>query len=154
MCFTACVLQEVVLQGIHEDLGGGHFGVEKSVAKLKERFYWPGHYNDVQVWCATCSCCVARKTVQPHQRAPLQPVVSGYPLQMIAVDIMGPFPKTENSNCYILVAEDYLQNGLRLGQFLIRLQKLLHVSYWMKCFYVFLFQIGFIRIRADNLRER
>ena len=30
--------QEEVLSGIHEGVGGGHLGVEKSVAKLKERF--------------------------------------------------------------------------------------------------------------------
>jgi len=50
---------------------------------------------------------VARKTAQPHQKAPLQPVVVGYPFQMIAVDIMGPFPKSKTGNYYILVAEDY-----------------------------------------------
>jgi len=27
----------------------GHLGIEKSVAKLKERFYWPGHYNDLEI---------------------------------------------------------------------------------------------------------
>ena len=76
-------------------IGGGHLGVEKTVDKLKECFYWPGHYSDVQNWCATCSSCVARKTAQPHQRGGLQPVTVGYPLQMVAVDIMGPF----SSNC-------------------------------------------------------
>ena len=30
-------LKKEILQGIHEDVGGGHFGVEKT-AKLKERF--------------------------------------------------------------------------------------------------------------------
>ena len=29
-------------------VGAGHLGVEKSVAKLKERYYWPGHNNDIQ----------------------------------------------------------------------------------------------------------
>ena len=40
---------------VHEDVGGG---VEKTVAKLKERFYWLGHFNDVQSWYATCSKCI------------------------------------------------------------------------------------------------
>jgi len=34
-------LQDKILSEIHEGVGGGHLGVEKSVAKLKERFYWP-----------------------------------------------------------------------------------------------------------------
>ena len=84
-----------------------HLELEKSVAKLKERFYWPGHYTDIRNWCANCSNCIARRTAQPHRRAPLQPVQVGYPLEMVAVDIMGPFPKNVNGNCYILVAEDY-----------------------------------------------
>ena len=45
-------LKEEILYGVHEGIGGRHLGVEKSVAKLKERYYWPGHYNAVQSWCA------------------------------------------------------------------------------------------------------
>ena len=61
-------LKEEILYGVHEGIGGGggHLGVEKSVAKLKERYYWPGHYNDVQSWCANCGSCIARKTASPH----------------------------------------------------------------------------------------
>ena len=95
------------MYGVHEGIGGGHLELEKSVAKLKERFYWLGHYTDIRNWCANCGNCIARRTAQPHRRAPLQPVQVGYPLEMVAVDIMGPFPKNVNGNCYILVAEDY-----------------------------------------------
>ena len=100
-------LKEKVMYGVHEGIGGGHLGVEKSVAKLKERFYWPGNYTDIRNWCANCSNCIARKTAPPYHHAPLQPVQVGYPLEMVAVDIMGPFPKNVDGNCYILVAEDY-----------------------------------------------
>ena len=31
----------------------------------------------------------------------------GYPLQFVAVDILGPLPQTSNGNKYILVAEEY-----------------------------------------------
>ena len=55
------------MYGIQEGIGGGHLGVEKSVAKLKERFYWPGHYHDIQYWCANCGDCIARKTAPPHR---------------------------------------------------------------------------------------
>ena len=33
-------------------------------------------------------------------------------MEMVAIDIMGPFPKSENGNCYILVAEDYFTKRL------------------------------------------
>ena len=101
------VLSYTVLCGVHEGIGGSHHGVEKTVVKLKERFYWPGHYSNVQNWCATCSSCAARKTAQPHRNAGLQPVTVGYPLQMVAVDIMGPFTQTVNENSHMLVAQNY-----------------------------------------------
>ena len=41
-------LKEKVIYGVHEGTGGGHLGVEKPVAKLKERFYWLGHYIDIR----------------------------------------------------------------------------------------------------------
>ena len=107
-------LKEEVMYGVHEGIGGGHLGVEKSVVKLKERFYWPGHYNDIKSWCANCRNCIARKTAPPHRRAPLQPVRVGYPMEMVAVDILGPFPKNESGNCYILVAEDYFTKWLEV----------------------------------------
>ena len=52
---TGCITQLVVpnslktalLRDVHEGVSGGHLGVDKSLGKLKERFYWPGHYNDV-----------------------------------------------------------------------------------------------------------
>ena len=40
-------------------------------------------------------------------RGALQNVKSGYPMQIIAMDIMGPFPKSRNGNKYILVVSDY-----------------------------------------------
>ena len=42
----------------------------------------------------------------------MQPVKVQYPMEMIAVDIMGPFPQNEHGNCYILVAENYFTKWL------------------------------------------
>ena len=86
------------------------------------------------------------QTAQPHQRAPLQPVVVGYPFQMIAVDIMGPFPKSKTGNCYILVAEDYFTKWVEAWA--IPNQAAETVAR------IFLFQTGFILIRVNSLRER
>ena len=101
---------------VHEGVLGGHLGVDKSLGKLKEQFYWPGHYNDVQQWCATCVSCATRKSGGPTRRGPLQPIIVGYRLQLVAVDILGPLPQTSNSNKYIVVAEDYFTRWLEAWQ--------------------------------------
>ena len=106
------LLKTEVLHDIHEGVLGGHLGVDKSLGKLKEQFYWPGHYNDVQQWCASCVSCATRKSGGPTRRGPLQPIAMGYPLQLVAVDILGPLPQTSAGNSYILVAKDYFTRWL------------------------------------------
>ncbi len=100
-------LREEVLRELHEGVAGGHLGQDKTLHRLKERFYWPGHWTDVANWCRTCATCATRKTPSPKNRAPLQSVQSGYPMQIVAVDLLGPLPVTENGNSYVLVAADY-----------------------------------------------
>ena len=82
-------------------------GQEKTLSKLKERFYWPGQYNDVRDWCSTCAVCASHKTPTPKPRSPLQSVKAGFPMQLVAVDILGPLPESEAGNKYILVTGDY-----------------------------------------------
>ena len=99
--------RQKVLSELHEGVTGGHLGEDKVLAKLKERFYWPGHARDVKNWCQTCSACAQRKSPAPRNKAKLQTVCIGYPMQMVSTDILGPFPVSDNGNSYILVATDY-----------------------------------------------
>ena len=102
------VLKKDILNSLHEGPFGGHLGEDKTLEKLKERFYWPGQYNDVRDWCRTCSVCASRKTPAPKPRASLKPVRVGSPMQLVAVDILGPLPESRAGNSYVLVAADYL----------------------------------------------
>ena len=102
----SCLRQET-LQELHKGVVGGHLGFEKTLEKVKERFYWPGQYKDVQEWCWTYAICAARKTPTPKPKAALQPVSVGYPMELVAIDILGPLPQSEAGNIYILVVGDY-----------------------------------------------
>ena len=100
-------LRDEVLADLHEGALGGHLGVDKTLARLKERFYWPGHHNDVRDWCRNCGTCASRKGPAPKARAPLKNIRTGYPMQLVAMDIIGPFPESPAGNTYILVVADY-----------------------------------------------
>ena len=80
---------------------------KKTLARVKERYYWPGHYNDVKNWYRTCPNCAARKSPPHKARAPLRHIVAGAPMQIVAVEILGPFPESQTGNSYVLVAGDY-----------------------------------------------
>ena len=44
-----------MLEACHAaELGGGHFGRDKTLAKVSERFHWLGIVNDVKEFCKTC----------------------------------------------------------------------------------------------------
>ena len=111
-CVKALIIVPVgiriqLIRDYHEKLGGGHFATEKTVEKLKSRFYWPGLKRDTQLYCATCSRCAARKAVNITQKGKLNSMCSGFPFERIAMDIVGPLPKTERGNQYMLVIIDY-----------------------------------------------
>ena len=61
-------LREEVMQEMHS---AGHLGEEKTLHKIKERFYWPGMHLDVKTWCQTCPTCATRKTSGKKNCAPL-----------------------------------------------------------------------------------
>ena len=81
--------------------------MENTLARVRERFYWLGYHSDASNWCRTCSLCSSCKNPVPKLRAPLKSIKTGYPQQIVAVDIMGPFPRSNKGNTYILVASDY-----------------------------------------------
>ena len=60
------LLREEVLADLHEGDLGGHLGVEKTLACLKECFYWPSHHQDMQNWCGNCADSATARG--PHVR--------------------------------------------------------------------------------------
>ena len=96
-----------ILHQLHSGPLGGHLGEIKTLHKLKERYCWPGHDTDVKDWCRTCDPCAQRKAPNPRPRASLVNIQVGYPMQLVATDILGPLPESSNGNSYILVAADY-----------------------------------------------
>ena len=106
-------LQKEILTDLHEGAMGGYLGIDKILGRLKERFYWPGHHNDMSDWCANCPSCATCKNPIPNARAPLTSIKAGYPLQLVAVDIVGPFPESKEGNSYIMMRAIISHAGLR-----------------------------------------
>ena len=96
-----------VIQDLHEGAVGAHLGEEKVLSQLKERFYWPGCTEAVKTWCRSCTTCASRKMTTPARKAELHTIQTGYPMQMVSVDIMGPLPETQDGCKYVLVAIDH-----------------------------------------------
>ena len=100
-------LRQQVLEQVHGGVVSGHLGQQKTLSQLRNNFYWPSQAYDVKAWCRTYAVCAARKTPTHKHRAGLHTIHSGYPMQVLAVDILGPLPETPSGNKYVLVASDY-----------------------------------------------
>ncbi|KAL5516584.1 hypothetical protein EMCRGX_G001959 [Ephydatia muelleri] len=46
-----------LLDTVHKDPAGGHFGVHKTQEKVAERYYWKGMASDIANYCSTCLVC-------------------------------------------------------------------------------------------------
>ncbi|UYV84885.1 K02A2.6-like, partial [Cordylochernes scorpioides] len=97
----------LALQEMHSSPTGGHFGIRKTLAKARERFCWPESRADVEKWCRNCTQCSARKGPTTRYKGKLKIYNVGAPFERIAIDVVGPFPKSDLGNKYILVIMDY-----------------------------------------------
>ncbi|XP_040195565.1 uncharacterized protein LOC120928557, partial [Rana temporaria] len=62
------------------------FGVQKTEATIRRRFYWIGMRGDIEKWCRECSTCAVGRNEKHDQKAPLHPIVSRTPLEIVAID--------------------------------------------------------------------
>ena len=96
----------VAQQSLHNSPSGGHLGRKTTLERVRYCFYWPRYKEHVILWCRRCDVC-ARSKSGPCWRAKLVHVSVGAPLERVAVDIMGPLPRTDNDNECLLVVGDY-----------------------------------------------
>ena len=107
--FCAIVPQQVmqeILELVHGSLAGGHFCVQKTVDNLKLHFHWNQLTRDVMNWCFKYPTCNRHKTPR-RNRAPLHLIYTGKPFERVAMDIVGPLPRTSRGNRYILTVIDH-----------------------------------------------
>ena len=100
-------LRRDVLRYAHDVKTAAHLGIRKTLSKVRPMFYWPGLQNDVKVYVGGCEQCFRKKNQNPTKVAPMQIVRSGFLMERIALDILGPLSVTERGNKYILVISDY-----------------------------------------------
>lgn len=100
-------LRKDIVAEIHGNPLGGHLGSRKTLARVKARFYWSGLTADVRAFVRMCSLCQRRESPPRKRRAPLQQSRVGAPMERVAIDLMGPLPKTDSGNQWILVVGEY-----------------------------------------------
>ena len=97
---------EVLLQA-HDSPFAAHFGVHKTYAKLRDKYFWPRMFADVQHYVLSCESCAMKKSPKQRRTAPVLPIPVSGPWELVATDCCGPFPESNSGNRYVVVFTDY-----------------------------------------------
>ena len=82
-----------------------HFGVDKTVARIREFYHFPKLRSYVRRHIAACVECILAKSKVGRQPGELHPIPPGKrPFEIVHVDHLGPFITSTKKNKYILAA--------------------------------------------------
>ncbi|KAK3093626.1 hypothetical protein FSP39_018280 [Pinctada imbricata] len=96
-------LIDYVLESVHNNMG--HPGRDKTLSLIRDRFFWPGQYQDIDNWIKECVRCVLRKTTTTD-RADLVNIVTTQPLELVCMDFLS-LERSKGGFEYVLVITDH-----------------------------------------------
>ena len=105
-----CLPESIVSQALcalHNDPSSGHLGVSKTLEKVRSRFYWHGMREDVEMHVRRCVPFAKVNDPSKLPKAPLINTKAGQPLQKVAIDIVGPTPRSTSGHEWFLVVSDH-----------------------------------------------
>ena len=91
-------LRETVLEQCHDSLIGGHFGIRKTLEKVRQKYYWAGLYKYIEQYVKSCYTCNRRKSPPRVKRAPMKLTGAGYPMERIATDVLDQYSDSTYKN--------------------------------------------------------
>lgn len=96
-----------ILNEMHDRPTGAHLGVNKTLKKIQELYYWPKMCESVRRYVKTCEQCQTGKHPTQRVRVPMgaQKVCDG-PWDSVSIDFLGPFPRSKKGNKYLFVLVD------------------------------------------------
>ena len=86
----------------------GHLGIERVTSLLRDRFYWPSMFEDIEIHIKSCPRCLRFKT-QP-EKAELHPIIATRPLELVHIDyltIEAPENSRSSKDVNILIITDH-----------------------------------------------
>ena len=108
-------LIERVLSMYHNEASAAHLSRDRLYDHLKNRFYWYGMYADASRWVKACHSCQAVKMTRPLNHGLLHPIEVSRPFEVLGMDIVGHFPKTEEGYTHVLVCVDLFTSWVEAG---------------------------------------
>ena len=101
-----------IIRDAHDSELGGHYALDKTLAKIKKFYDWHNMTHEVKDYIDTCETCQRNKETKRQTYRPQATDIPNKPNEKISIDIIGPLEPTPSENKYILVIQDYLTRYL------------------------------------------
>lgn len=76
------------------------------IRSMRRRFFWPRMAADVTETVRSCTTCAKNRIKERTRTSFLKLFPASAPLEYVAIDILGPLPKTSHGNRFLLVMTD------------------------------------------------
>eukprot|EP00795_Rhopilema_esculentum_P005376 gene5376-551_t len=96
-----------LLVKFHDNPLSGHPGFFRTYRKIQMSYFWPTMKSDIKRHVRHCKDCARFKSTKPATKTPLKSIETERPLQIVAMDFVGPLPKSDQGNQYALVLVDH-----------------------------------------------
>ncbi|CAF3521698.1 unnamed protein product [Rotaria socialis] len=89
---------------------GAHFGRDRTINKIQQRYFWPGMISDIRNFIKSCLLCSQNNPLRRKPPGALKPIKPPDGIrQLLTMDFHGPItPTTKNGNKYIISLTDVL----------------------------------------------
>lgn len=100
------VLRYKVMSLAHDTVMSGHLGIHKTQSRVLNHFFWPGVYSEIARYCRSCGTCQRNAITKPAKVPLINLPVIDKPFNRVAIDLIGPLPKSSRGNRFALVSID------------------------------------------------
>lgn len=101
-------LKEMVLSRYHDSLTGGHFGLDKTLEKIREAGWWPHMKNDIEIWIKSWEKCQHFKVNTRNNKPAMTPITPTAVGQIWATDLATLKLSKHGNKKYLLVIMEYV----------------------------------------------
>ena len=101
-------LIETCITQCHSSLESPHFGIDITLDKIRNHFYFYNMKTETKLFVDGCITCARVKQPRAYQKPPLNPINIYQDLNDgLIIDHIGPLPETASGNKYILTCVDF-----------------------------------------------
>ncbi|XP_078243032.1 uncharacterized protein LOC144587192 [Pogona vitticeps] len=95
--------RERILQLAHDSPSSGHLGIQKTLSRISQHFYWPGISKTIKDYVSTCDYCQRTGRQTDCTKANMQLTeIPDQVLQFLQMDVLGLFVPTKSKKKYII----------------------------------------------------